>query len=250
MCFTVAVVRHNTLMTLNQYVESLPDYLPKADKLPAFDDFYFVNGFTHPSLPVIRQKDVSMLQWGLVPDWVKDTETANAIRSKTLNAVGETVFEKPSFRKPILSQRGILPVTGFYEWRDFNKFKYPYFIQPQGAHAFPLGVVFDSWIHPETAELLTSFSIITTPANPMMEMIHNTKKRMPLILAEDNLGAWLDPTTGIDDIKEMIQAYPEERMKAYTISRRVNQMRQSHNDPSVFDAVSYPELNQQSLDLF
>jgi putative SOS response-associated peptidase YedK len=250
MCFTVAVVRNNVMMSVQEYYDSLPAYKGKNVELPDFPDFYFVNGFTHPQLPVLTNQGVQLSSWGLIPSWVKDKQTADAIRTKTLNAVGETVFEKPSFRVPVLSQRAILPVTGFYEWRDVQKIKYPYFVQDAHLQGLALGVVYDRWLNPQNASVIESFSIVTTPANPLMETIHNTKKRMPLVLKPEDLYDWLNPSTDTGRINELIKPYPEEMMHAHTISRRVNNTHENHNQPEVWKEVSYPEIESQQNLLF
>lgn len=92
--------------------QSLPLELPNN---------YFVSGFSHPQLPIIKHDGLFLYEWGLIPLWIKDIHAAKAIRTKTLNAVGETIFEKPSFRKSIISQRCLLGVYGFYEWREYKK---------------------------------------------------------------------------------------------------------------------------------
>ncbi len=48
-----------------------------------------------------------------------------------------------------------------------------------------------------------TFSIITTAANPMISIIHNSKMRMPLIIAEANQAEWLT-TADEARIKELI----------------------------------------------
>lgn len=250
MCFTVAVVRNNVMMSVQEYYNSLPAYKGKNVEVPDFPDFYFVNGFSHPQLPVLTHQGVQLRYWGLIPSWVKDKQAAVAIRAKTLNAVGETVFEKPSFRVPVLSQRAILPVTGFYEWRDVQKIKYPYFVQDAYLQCLAIGVIFDRWINPQNAAIYDTFSIVTTPANPLMETIHNTKKRMPLILKTEDLYDWLNPSTDIGRINELIRPFPEEMMHAHTISRRVNNIRENHNQPEVWKEVSYPEIESQQNLLF
>ena len=50
-------------------------------------------------LPVIRVhpesgRELALLRWGLIPSWAKNA----SIGSKMINARGETVAEKPSFR--------------------------------------------------------------------------------------------------------------------------------------------------------
>jgi putative SOS response-associated peptidase YedK len=250
MCFTVAIVRNNALLTVQEYYNSLPVFKGKQAPKPEFEDHFFVSGFTHPLLPVISAEGVELQQWGLIPSWVKDELSAKEIRSKTLNAVGETVFEKPSFRQSILRRRGVLPLTGFFEWRDVQKVKYPYFIQFAHPGSLAVGVIYDSWMNPASAKAVNSFSIVTTAANPLMEMIHNTKKRMPLILEPDGLDAWLNPGTPAEVVRELIQPCSESRLKAYTISRNVNNPRLNHNFAEILQELRYPELDYQSNTLF
>lgn len=176
MCFTVAVVREGVLMTAEQYYNSLPAKIRKKKKNPIepeIPNLYMASGFTHPKLPVITDDEFVLKAWGLIPSWVKSREDAIDLRDKTLNAKGETIFEKPSFAQNILSRRCLLPVSGFFEWRDLNSYKYPYFIQPSKDPGFLLGSVFDTWLDKSNGEVFNTFSIVTTPANPLMEMIHN-----------------------------------------------------------------------------
>ena len=63
------------------------------------------------------------LQWGLVPGWAKDPK----IGSQMVNARGETVATKPSFRNAFKRRRCLIPVSGYYEWQVINsKTKQPW----------------------------------------------------------------------------------------------------------------------------
>jgi len=250
MCFTVAIVREGRLITAEEYYASKPPVKQKKVILPELPFHYLVSGFSHPSLPVISAEGLSLFDWGLIPSWVKDQETANDISSKTLNAVGETVFEKPSFRKSIASRRCLFPVSGFYEWREFKGVKYPYYIQLAESDYFSLGSLYDTWINPQTGEIKNTFSIITTPANPLMEKIHNLKKRMPLILSPEDEMKWIDPGLKTDHIKELIKPFPQEKMKAYTITRDANNARIQRDYPEILKPVQYPELVEEENLLF
>lgn len=250
MCFTVAIVRNNALLTVQEYYDSLPVFRGRQAPKPEFEDQFLVSGFTHPLLPVVSAGGTNLQHWGLIPSWVKDESSAKEIRTKTLNAVGETVFEKPSFRQSIYSRRGVLPLTGFYEWRDVQKIKYPYFVHSAQQKSLAIAVIYDRWLNPVDAKTVDTFSIITTAANPLMEMIHNTKKRMPLILPDNGIDAWLNPDTPAGIIQELIQPCPDSMLKAHTVSRNVNNPRLNHNAPESMLEVRYPELEFQSGSLF
>lgn len=250
MCFTVAIMKDGVLMTAEQYYNSLPIDIRKKKKNPSqteIPDLYMVSGFAHPQLPVITENDWVLKEWGLIPDWTPSKQKAEELRNMTLNAVSETVFEKPSFRKSILSKRCLLPVSGFFEWREFHGNKYPYYIYPKNAAGFLLASVFDSWTDPVTGETQDTFSILTTKANPLMEEIHNVKKRMPLILDPEQAASWLDSQSSPDTLRSMMQPYNEQLMEAHTISKTASNAKLNRNHPDILQKVNYPELQQQSL---
>lgn len=242
MCFTVAILRKGVLMTTQQYYDNLPAYNIKESYIPEFPDMYMINGFAYPKLPIIKADGVELYNWGLIPSWVKTETEANVIKSKTLNAVGETIFEKPSFRQNINTHRCLLPVNGFYEWMDFGKAKYPYYIKPSSAEMFTLGAIYDTWIDPFDGKSHNTFSIVTTKANPLMEKIHNTKKRMPLILSYEDSCSWLDDSLGRNQIVALIKPYPESMMSACTISMKANKPGTLRNVPDIMIPVNYPEI--------
>ncbi len=208
-------------------------------------DIHLANGFLHPVLPVIVQDEedpVKFMHWGLVPPWCKDEKQAKELQDFTLNARAETIFEKPSFRS-IVAKRCLLPITGFYEWRTFNKKKYPYYIHLKSKEPFALGCLYDEWVNRETGEILTGFSIVTTEANPLMAKIHNDKRRMPLILPEKAEKEWIDPGLSKEKIKQLLLPFDEALMEAYTISRLITNRKENPNEPEVSLPQIYSELD-------
>jgi putative SOS response-associated peptidase YedK len=204
--------------------------------------FYFVSGFSFPFLPVIGHDGLHLYQWGLIPHWARDAAFADDIRAKTLNAKGETVFEKPSFKSSIMSRRCLLPVSGFFEWREAGKLKYPYFIRVRDESLFSMGCICSNWVDRNTGEVRHTFSILTTAANPLMEKIHNLKKRMPLIIDRADESAWVDPKLNAQGIKQLIRPYGEAGMHAHTVSRMLNSPRNERNIPEALEKVVYEEL--------
>ena len=250
MCFTVAIMKNGVLMTAEQYYNSMPAVIRKKKPNPLqteIPNYYLVSGFSHPRLPVITDDEMTLKEWGLIPEWTSDRGKADELQNMTLNAMGETIFEKPSFRHNILSHRCLLPVSGFYEWREFKNTKYPYFIHPDSKPGFLLGAVYDSWTDPLTNETADTFSIVTTAANPLLEMIHNVKKRMPLILDYEAADRWLNPATSPEELRTLIRPFDETKMKAYTIGKAAGNPKFDRNIPEILNRVNYPELDPPTL---
>ena len=61
------------------------------------------------TIPIIRagetiERECALVRWGLVPSWAKDQK----IGARMINARGETVAEKPSFRSAVKSRRCLI----------------------------------------------------------------------------------------------------------------------------------------------
>jgi putative SOS response-associated peptidase YedK len=151
------------------------------------------SGFAFPLVPVITNKEtdsIQLFQWGLIPHWAKDME----IRKNTLNARIETIEEKPSYRSYV-NNRCLVLIDGFYEyqWQDpKGKVKKPFLMTMPDGEPFALGGLFSIWTDTRTGELMPTFTILTMEANEQMAIIHNTKKRMPLILTKEDELEWLE----------------------------------------------------------
>lgn len=242
MCYNVAYLEARAAKYAQRYKSILPPDIVQVDPELEFPTFYFVSGFQHPLLPLVTGRTISLYQWGLIPAWVKNREQAADISNKTLNAVGETAFDKPSFRKSIASQRALLGISGFYEWRDVNGVKYPYFVSVKDAELFSLGCIYESWVDKSSGEIISTFSILTTPANPLMEKIHNLKRRMPLIIPEADEHKWIDPSLKREEIESLIKPFDQENMKAFTVTREINSPRHNRNTPEAIKEVVYNEI--------
>ncbi|WP_200979882.1 SOS response-associated peptidase [Echinicola sp. 20G] len=209
---------------------------------------YLLKGFAHPKLIVLADNEPSKLQefnWGLIPFWTKTSEQADDIAKKTLNAKSETIFKLPSFRSPIKKKRCLIPVAGFYEWMDHKGKKYPHYIYPKVRPFFTLGGIWEEWTDKETGEIRKTASIITTAANPIMAKIHNSKKRMPLILQDDIALDWISPELKEEDIASLMNPYDQKKMAFHTISKLITSRNENPNVEEVMEPVEYPELSEE-----
>ena len=163
---------------------------------------YHISGFERPYVPVTLNNNmdtISTARWKLIPYWINN-ETKAQQYANTLNAESESIFEKPTYKNYIEQNRGLLYVTGFFEPHKVVGLKHTdnYFIYMENKEIFTLGIVYSIFDNVDTGESYPTFSIITTAANPQLEEIHNTRKRMPLIIAPEHRKKWLSDNNKID----------------------------------------------------
>jgi len=70
-------------------------------------------------IPVIRQyldsqNRLDLLRWGLIPSWLKEL----SLGKPPVNARGETIVKKATFRQAIKYRRCLIPASGFYQWEQ------------------------------------------------------------------------------------------------------------------------------------
>jgi putative SOS response-associated peptidase YedK len=206
---------------------------------------YYVSGFNHFKTPVIASVEPNAIHsyhWGLIPAFCKDIKGAKDMMIKTLNAKSETIFALPSFKNSIRQKRCMVLVDGFYEWRTIGKLKYPYFIQLKNKEAFAFGGIYNDWVNKDTGEIINTFSIITTEANPLLAKIHNVKLRMPLILPKEIERDWLNPNLSENEIIELMKPFDENEMEAHTISKLLTNRNENPDKSEVQEPFEYPEL--------
>jgi putative SOS response-associated peptidase YedK len=175
--------------------------------------------------PVLRQRrepkgerTLQMLRWGLIPSWAKDTKIA----AKLINARAESIAEKPSFRSAFRRRRCLVPADGFYEWRAEGTRKQPYLIVRRDREPFAFAGLWERWTpkEPDAASAsIDSFTIVTTDANALLKPLH---VRMPVILAPEDYGRWLDPDAAEADLLALLKPAPQEWLGYAPVSPRVN----------------------------
>ena len=188
---------------------------------------FHITGFEHPKLPIITNEspdEFKLFEWGLIPFWTKNEQQANEIRNKTINARGESMFEKPAFRKAAAERRCIIMVDGFYEHHHKQKQLVPFYISLKDNTPISLAGIWEEWENPENGKKVSTISVVTTKANSMMAKIHNNPKlkeaRMPLILPEELESEWLmdiNDKTSEEQVKALIHPFDENLMQAWPV---------------------------------
>jgi putative SOS response-associated peptidase YedK len=204
-----------------------------AELKEAFADFKFPSKFAPryniaPTQPVLAipndgKNKADFFMWGLIPSWAKDPQIGNRL----INARGETLAEKPSFRGGYKYKRCLILANGFYEWQSQpgTKTKAPHFIHLKSNDVFAFAGLWDEW-HSSDGSTVRSCTIVTTMPNELMNKIHD---RMPVILQPSDYADWLDasPRTP-ESLEHLIKPFPAKLMEAYPVSTLVDTPANDH----------------------
>ncbi len=254
MCFDIKFViasqlkREKRLHDLNPGDVKLPDLEKKHTDIK---NLFHVSAFSHPQILIFTNREpykATPSTWGLIPNWVKDNKQRLQLWNKTLNARGETIFMKPSFRNAAKYNRCLMYLDGFYEHHHFKGKTYPFFIQHKDKEPLAVAGLWSEWTDKETGEMLNSFTIVTTKGNVLMTRIHNNPKlmepRMPVILQAGMEDNWLKPIHNENDsteIKQLVKPYPEGELTAHTV-RKLRGKDAVGNKPEACDVFGYNDL--------
>lgn len=157
--------------------------------------------------------------WGLIPFWAKDKKIGYSM----INARAETISDKPAFRHAFKKQRCLIVMSGFFEWREIDGRKQPYYIYPDDKTIMICAGIWEQWEDKKNNETINSCAIITTNANEFMQPIHN---RMPVILSPDNYDDWLK-TDNQDtfELTKLLQPYPKDDLNCHKVTASMSNAR-------------------------
>ncbi len=170
--------------------------------------------------PVVRRhphtgaRHLDLLRWGLIPHWITDLKSARS----PINARSETAASTPMFRDPLAHRRCLVPIDAFYEWQTEGTTKHPFAIARADDTPLIAAGLWEGW-HGTGAEIIRSFTILTTTACPSLAHLH---ERMPVLLEPIDAPAWLGETDA-DPLPLMRPSTAEFRF--WPVSQAVNNVR-------------------------
>lgn len=191
-----------------------------------------VEGLLHPrpryniapsqEVPIVVAGPVGRTsRWGLVPSWGDGL---------LINARSETAHRKPSFRAAFLAGRCLVPADGFFEWESQGGTRIPYWIHAPAPFTFA-GLA--ERTVGEGGEVVDTHTILTTDADDRLRPIHD---RMPVILSPHERQRWLDPDTGLEELRALLAERGSDGLRIRRVSTRVNATR--HDDPACLEPPS------------
>lgn len=193
-------------------------------------------------------RQLRLLTWGLVPSWSKDPRAG----VRMINARSETLLTSRAYAPAARARRCLVPARGWYEWqaspvatdaKDRPR-KQPFFIESGTEETIAFAGLYEFWRDPavedggDPAAWLTTFTIITTAADPGLDRIHD---RQPLVLDRDDWATWLDPTLSDEaTVAGLLSFTAPGRFRAYPVSRAVSSNRS--NGPGLIEPIGAEEL--------
>lgn len=206
-------------------------------------------GALAPVITNTKPNEIQFFRFGMTPFWAKKPMyLLNARAEGDHNSDDDPqyrgakgIISKPSFRKPIRSQRCLVLADYFYEGPKKEKLDKPYLVFLK-RRPFAMAGLWDEWANPETGEIIHSFSIITTTPNEVLRKIGH--HRSPVILHESDERTWLE-SDHLASITELLEPYDGDEMNAYPVSTRVKNPRS--NDLQLLTPVGAPVAPEVEL---
>ncbi|TGK36255.1 SOS response-associated peptidase [Leptospira andrefontaineae] len=178
--------------------ESFPN--PPLPDRPVYYPGYDVFCVSHDGEAVTPEIRI----WGNYPPWAP---------TRIANSKSENIFSSKHWGKYSTHNRCLIPATAFYEWEyETEKIKHNTKIEIAGRESFVFAGIYGEDINPKTKVKEHWCTILTQEANDRMKEIHNhgeNRWRQPVILADENLEAWLDPSyNDPEKLSKLINSYP------------------------------------------
>jgi putative SOS response-associated peptidase YedK len=204
MCGRINVSDHKGIQQLLEWLE-----------LPLFPDKFVPRYNIAPGSSLLAAArhnadlELSKMDWGIIPVWAKPDQFSRPL----INARAESIWDKPSFKNLVATNRAVVPVNGFYEWKRNGKNKTPYYVHSPENLALALGAIYQI-----SKNGILQCCIVTTAANHTMGKIHD---RMPVMLPPEKMKDWLC-TTDKSEIEQLMLPATNNAIQLTPISNYVN----------------------------
>ena len=176
--------------------------------LLASDEYFDIHGYKKrreifpgtPIMTVNNEREMQEIHWTI-------EQKFGGKSFRVINAMAETIDQKPMFKKAFSTDRILVPATGLYEWQvqpDKSKIKYEISFDEE-LFAFA-GIARDCYIKDEKKRCGV---IITTRPNETFKLIHNSKMRQAVVIRADKYDDWLDPSTPLEHLKHLMEPLPD-----------------------------------------
>jgi putative SOS response-associated peptidase YedK len=206
------------------------------------------SGFLYRDWPIIRATSdrksfsVDEAHWEFIPEGVGDEEELKNARKAGkpwLNAKSENLFVNEKGKRSMwadaaLNGRCLVMVSYFFEFRHIPMIgkkgrelkatrSIPYCITMKEKtfdEFFVMAGIWREWTNIIREQSAATFATVTQPANNFMAAIHNTAKRMPMILPDEGKAArWIKGGQNRLQVEEMVkERLPSSKLIGWTVA--------------------------------
>lgn len=185
-------------------------------------------------------REATLVRWGFLGPWMTDA----ADPGRQINARLETAFAKPMFKSAFREGRCLVPADGFFEWQKRPKDRsWPFFVRR--TDRLPL-LMAGLWRRNRLVDgtLLDTVAILTRPAQLELAAIHH---RMPVVVPERYVDAWLSPTPLAAEFVEELLKGPHNAppLETFAVGRWVNDPR--NDGPELVEPAALAVAGSPSL---
>ncbi|MEN3791438.1 SOS response-associated peptidase [Fulvimarina sp. MAC3] len=213
-------------------IEEIDDFPPRYNIAPTQPILIAIGGRAEHPDANRANRSAQLARWGLIPSWVKDASKFPLL----INARGETVATKNSFRAALKYRRCLIPATEFYEWRRSGSGpSAPYLFRPKGGRPFAFAGLMETAIDSDGGEIDTAAIVTTAAAGPPSE-IHD---RMPVALEEGEFERWLNCRDyDASDVADLLARSAVPDFEIVPIGTAVNKV--ANSNPSIQEPIEKP----------
>ncbi|MFN3529911.1 MAG: SOS response-associated peptidase [Bacteroidia bacterium] len=198
-----------------------------------FPHFFNPNIAAADQAPVITSaapNQLQLFQFGMQPPWAtKSMLLLNARMEGDQNPDDNMhyrgspgIIYKPAFRKPIRTQRCLIPADAFIEGPKEARLQEPFLVFQVAAHKpFAFAGLWEQWKDLKTGQWRTGFCIITRPPLPVVQQLGH--HRSPLVIAPEHYHTWLNAQAELHDISQILSTgHDQHDWNAYPLHRNIS----------------------------
>ena len=162
-----------------------------------------------PLITSAKPDKISFFNWGLMALWSNN----KAMSPKFFNLPLDSVINKASYRKKLSTHRCVIPMDGFYLWKQVaKKQQVPHYFFYPDKKVFSVAGLWE-----EDEEGTKSFIMITRPSN---EQIGDFQEDMPAILDASATRRWLE-SDDEDELNQLLNRISKEKFNSHTVSPKI-----------------------------
>lgn len=179
---------------------------------------------------VMRRRDfgevgLSPMRWGLVPETAQDGQPVRPL----ISIRAETIAGQIEWRRLLNAKRCVVPAEQFFEWTRVGDVKTKEFVFRYKSRRPMMIAALWSRSPSPTVRPAECFAYVSCPANRLIGQIHD---RMPVILDDAGVTAWLNPDAPLETLIDLMRPAENGMLELHAVPQQFARVRPYQ--PSLF----------------